>query len=117
MSPTVAWPDPIKAASLDETATLPTGDTTSAISTVVCETALIDGEMVVQDENGLADFDALRDAVASIASKTGPVLLDCPATMEAVYMAIQRTRLTGNLTKVTTPTTAPMCAPVRRRHW
>ena len=28
-----------------------------------CKAALIDGEMIVQDENGISDFDALRSAI------------------------------------------------------
>jgi hypothetical protein len=28
-----------------------------------CQTALIDGEIIVQDENGISDFDALRSAI------------------------------------------------------
>ncbi len=34
-----------------------------ACGKLACETALIDGEMVVQDENGISDFDALRSAI------------------------------------------------------
>jgi ATP-dependent DNA ligase len=34
-----------------------------ACGKLVCETALIDGEMVVQDELGLTDFNALRSAI------------------------------------------------------
>ena len=34
-----------------------------ACARLACETALIDGEMVVQDEHGLTDFNALRSAM------------------------------------------------------
>src|SRR5262245_1825760 len=34
-----------------------------ASAKLACETALMDGEMVVQDENGISDFDALRSAI------------------------------------------------------
>jgi bifunctional non-homologous end joining protein LigD len=34
-----------------------------ACGRLACETALIDGEMVVQDEHGLTDFTALRSAI------------------------------------------------------
>jgi bifunctional non-homologous end joining protein LigD len=34
-----------------------------ACGRLACETALIDGEMVVQDEHGLTDFNALRSAI------------------------------------------------------
>jgi bifunctional non-homologous end joining protein LigD len=30
---------------------------------LACQTVVLDGEMVVQDENGLSDFDALRSAI------------------------------------------------------
>jgi ATP-dependent DNA ligase len=35
----------------------------AACARLACKTALIEREMVVQDENGLAAFDALRDAI------------------------------------------------------
>ena len=35
----------------------------SACTRLACETALIDGEMVVQDEHGITDFHALRSAI------------------------------------------------------
>src|SRR5690349_14844480 len=35
----------------------------AACSRLVCQTALIDGEMVVQDEHGITDFPALRSAI------------------------------------------------------
>jgi bifunctional non-homologous end joining protein LigD len=34
-----------------------------ACSKLACKTAVLDGEIVVQDENGLTDFDALRSAI------------------------------------------------------
>jgi bifunctional non-homologous end joining protein LigD len=34
-----------------------------ACGKLACETALIDGEMVVQDEHGITDFHALRSAI------------------------------------------------------
>jgi bifunctional non-homologous end joining protein LigD len=34
-----------------------------ACGRLACETALIDGEMVVQDDLGLTDFTALRSAI------------------------------------------------------
>ena len=34
-----------------------------ACARLACKTALIDGEMVVQDELGLTDFNALRSAI------------------------------------------------------
>jgi bifunctional non-homologous end joining protein LigD len=34
-----------------------------ACGKLTCETALIDGEIIVQDENGISDFDALRSAI------------------------------------------------------
>src|SRR5690242_12789889 len=34
-----------------------------ACSNLTCRAAVLDGEMVVQDENGLTDFNALRSAV------------------------------------------------------
>jgi len=39
------------------------GRVVEASAKLACETALLDGEMVVQDETGLADFDALRSAI------------------------------------------------------
>ena len=33
-----------------------------------CKAALIDGEVVVQDEDGLSDFDALRSAIMTTTS-------------------------------------------------
>jgi bifunctional non-homologous end joining protein LigD len=35
----------------------------NACTRLACETALIDGEMVVQDEHGITDFHALRSAI------------------------------------------------------
>jgi bifunctional non-homologous end joining protein LigD len=35
----------------------------NACGKLACETALIDGEMVVQDEHGVTDFHALRSAI------------------------------------------------------
>jgi DNA ligase D-like protein (predicted ligase) len=34
-----------------------------AASKLLCKTALIDGELIVQDENGISDFEALRSAI------------------------------------------------------
>jgi bifunctional non-homologous end joining protein LigD len=34
-----------------------------AASKLPCQAALIDGELIVQDENGISDFDALRSAI------------------------------------------------------
>ena len=34
-----------------------------AASKLPCQTALLDGEIIVQDENGISDFDALRSAI------------------------------------------------------
>jgi len=34
-----------------------------ACGKLTCETALIDGEVIVQDESGISDFDALRSAI------------------------------------------------------
>jgi hypothetical protein len=34
-----------------------------AAAKLTCKTALLDGELIVQDENGIADFDALRSAI------------------------------------------------------
>jgi ATP-dependent DNA ligase len=37
----------------------------AACTGLACETALIDGEMVVQDERGISDFHALRSAIST----------------------------------------------------
>ena len=34
-----------------------------AAAKLSCQAALIDGEIIVQDENGISDFDALRSAI------------------------------------------------------
>src|SRR5689334_11728540 len=34
-----------------------------AAAKLPCKAALIDGELIVQDENGISDFDALRSAI------------------------------------------------------
>jgi bifunctional non-homologous end joining protein LigD len=34
-----------------------------AAAKLPCKAALIDGELIVQDENGLSDFNALRSAI------------------------------------------------------
>jgi ATP-dependent DNA ligase len=36
-----------------------------ACAKLPCTAALIDGEIIVQDENGISDFDALRSVPAS----------------------------------------------------
>ena len=53
-----------------------------ACGKLACETALIDGEMVVQDEHGITDFYALRSAIY-----TAPHRLGCSPSISCISMA------------------------------
>jgi bifunctional non-homologous end joining protein LigD len=43
-----------------------------AAAKLPCNAALIDGEIIVQDENGISDFDALRSAIHKANIAVGP---------------------------------------------
>jgi ATP-dependent DNA ligase len=47
----------------------------TAAAKLPCNTTLIDGELIVQDENGISDFDALRSAIPQGKTSAGILCL------------------------------------------
>jgi len=63
-----------------------------ASTKLACETALIDGEMVVQDEHGVSDIHALRSAIYQINVEMALQLARGAVHLEQIVGSINRVK-------------------------